>query len=418
MRSYVNKKGEKIEVSEEHLKKAVEIKIQLQKSNSGKTNWNTHKKMMMDEGFDDAGGTGCESYRCLIKAYQLNEGTLPEVTKYAELVSDVKLESINKALGEMAVQKRDVQNFVREHNKIQRNLIDNSLIARDIGLAFTEHKFDTVPFIIETNKAENSETKAVVCISDIHIGALVSLPNNQYNYQVATDRMIKYAEVIVNAMIDNNVGEVHVVNLGDVVEHVTMRYAQAKDVEFDFSTQIIKASDLIIKFLNTLYTHLNGRGVKISYSGISGNHDRMEADKNKNVFGDTAVTTINYAIENYIKHTESKIEYVQADGKYEHHIVLNGAPLKFVHGDLDNITDKKLIGKWSLLDDISYKAIVSGHIHRLTVEEVGKGKYNVSFGSLMGSNDFSTRLRVASSASQGYILVNKDGDLDIRPVTL
>ncbi|PWT37142.1 hypothetical protein DKZ22_13520, partial [Limosilactobacillus reuteri] len=73
--SYVNKKGEHISVTHQHLNIASEIKEELQKTSpSRRCSWPKHKKMMEQEGFYDSDTN--ENYRGLIKRFQKDSGRL------------------------------------------------------------------------------------------------------------------------------------------------------------------------------------------------------------------------------------------------------------------------------------------------------------------------------------------------------
>src|SRR5690606_33589814 len=138
MRSYTNRDGAQVEVSTEHLETAVKIKKELQNSvPSRRCNWKTLVDMMAIEGFDDAENS--ENYRQMIKSYQKSIGELPDGKVYAEMVSESKLESIRQAVGEIAYEKRDNQLVLRELNKLKREIIDFSVTAEQIGLAFADY---------------------------------------------------------------------------------------------------------------------------------------------------------------------------------------------------------------------------------------------------------------------------------------
>lgn len=411
MRSYTNKDGERIEVSEEHLKTAVAIKIELQKSvQSGRANSKTLVKMMEVEGFYDAESS--EPYRCMIKAYQKSIGELPEVAKYADMVADSKLKSIKELVGEIAYEKRDNQHYLRQINKGKRELIDFALITEEIGEAFRNHDWSEFKIDVEP-KISKSGKQMVVALTDLHIGALVDTDINTYNFEVAKERLSRYAERIIAKAKYNDISDIHIVNLGDVIEHSNMRYGQAFHSEFTFSEQLVRASDVIIKFI----IYLADEGFKISYAGFAGNHDRVN-DKDKNIDGDHAQRPINYAIKTFIENAKiDNVTYVQAKD-YSHTLHINGVNLKFVHGDLDSYKDENLVSKHSTLDNVPYDAVVMGHFHHFREMEVGIDKRIIMFGSLKGADEYSEKIRRLSVASQGMIIVSKDGEIDVKRVKL
>jgi predicted MPP superfamily phosphohydrolase len=409
MRSYTNRKGDSTEVSQEHLDMAIRIKEELQKlSPSRKCNWKQHKEMMEIEGFVDSDTN--ESYRCMIKAYQKSVGKLPEAPKYADMVSEGKLQSIKEIVGEMAYEKRENQHVLRQLNKVKRDVIDFTLIAEQIGESFKRYDWSKINFTY--NPIQKTNKKMVVFLSDLHIGALVDIDENKYNFAIAEERMQKYLDKVIAEIEMNGIEEVYLMNLGDTIENPYMHNLSYTS-EFTFSEQIAYASDIIIKFIKKL-----SEVVYVRVAGIAGNHDRMNEDKNKALYGDHAIKGINKAIQSFIEHSEiERVTYEQAKD-YEHSIEVNGLDIKCVHGDLDGIGDKNVLGRHSLKDGKNYSLIVMGHYHHHWIKEVAINKFMVGFGSLKGADAHGDRTRLMSSASQGFILVDENGDFEIRSVKL
>lgn len=412
MRSFTNKQGERVTVSEEHLQTAVKIKKALQDASpSRKCSWALLVNLMGQEGFEDSENS--ENYRSMIKHYQKSLGELPSATVHAELVSDSKLESIKNMVGDLAYEKRETQHVLKEYNKVKRELMDYSLMAEQVGLAFKNHDWSKynikTPAVIDSANGK----KMIACLSDMHIGALVNIDNNQFNYEIALRRLAEYAAHLVKNAKDNGISEIQVVNLGDVVEHSNMRYGQAFHSEFTYSEQLPLAADAIIKFLMLLAEE----GFAVSYSGIAGNHDRAN-DKDKNIHGDHAVKPINHMVKIFCDNAKAGIEYIQAHDDYSHRMTVNGINLKFVHGDLDSCRNEALVAKHSDLDQVDYSAVVSGHVHHFRDMEVGMKKRIIVFGSLKGPDDYGEKIRKLSVASQGFIVVDADGKIDVKRIEL
>lgn len=412
MRSYTNKDGQVIEVSEEHLKTAIEIKKELQKNN-GRANWNQLVRMMKEEGFDDAEQS--ESYRCMIKAYQKSIGELPDAPKYADMVADSKLISIRRLVGDISYEKRENQHYLRQINKGKRELIDFALVLEEISNAIREYDFTATKLeYADIEIKESSSKKMVVQLSDFHIGSLVDLDVNKFDFNIAVARISKFANSIINRAIDEDITDIYIMNTGDVIEHSTMRYAHAYDAEFPFSEQIVRASDLIIKLL----MFLAKQGFNITYAGIAGNHDRI-TDKDKNIDGDHAVRAINYAIKTFIDNTGiNNIKFDMAKD-YHHSFEVNGMKFLAIHGDLDSKNDVNLVAKLSHLYDEGYDVIIMGHYHNVQVHSVGDNKWLFVGGSLKGSDNYSiNKLRKISPPSQSYYVIDEDGEIEVKWVNL
>lgn len=409
MRSYTNKDGEKITVSEDHLKTAVKIKRELQNSSpSRKASMKQLVKMMETEGFFDAEAS--ENYRCMLKAYQNSIGELPEAPKYADMVADSKLESIKGIVGEIAYEKRENQQVLKELNAVKREVIDQALIAEQIGNAFKQ--YDWSQFKFTYNPISKSGKKMIVCLSDLHIGALVDTYFNKFNYKIAQDRMQQYLNKVVTEIKNNDISEVYLMNLGDVVEQPYM-HNLAYTSEFTLTEQIARATDLIIKFIIGLSEY-----VSVCVAGIAGNHDRINDNKNVTLDGDHAVRTLNFGIQSFIENSKiERVTYEQAND-YEHSIKMNGVNVKFVHGDLDSINDGNLVAKHSDLDNTDYSLVIMGHWHHFRVVEQGVEKFAVMFGTLKGCDNYSLKKRKISNPSQGIVIIDEDGEIEIKRVKL
>lgn len=413
MRSYTNKNGEVVTVSEEHLQTVVRIKKMLQDASpSRRASWRKIVSLMEKEGFYDSESS--ENYRAMVKAYQKSIGELPEAEKHADMIADNKLKSITDLVGELSTEKRENQIYLREINKGKRELIDFGLLVKEIGDAIRSHDWSETELEYKYEYREPSDSKIVACLSDMHIGALVDTPINKYNFNIAVARIGVYASEIIREAKNNGINDIYVMNLGDVIEHSTMRYSQGFNAEFVFSEQIVRASDLIIKFL----MFLAREGFNITYSGISGNHDRI-TDKDKNIDGDHAVKAINEIIKVFIENARiENITYEQAED-YSHSFTINNTNILALHGDLDNKNDNNLLGKHAVLNGIDYDLVLMGHYHTREIKELSEDKFLVVCGSLKGADEYSlNKLRKVSSPSQTYIIINKDGRMNFKWVTL
>lgn len=409
MRSYTDRHGDRIEVTDEHLQTAVRIKQELQKSSpSRRTSWKQLVKMMEVEGFNDAESN--ESYRCMIKDYQRSIGELPQVIKHADMVADNKLQSIKELVGEVAYEKRENQGVLKELNKVKREVIDYALVAEQIGQAFKEYDWSKVEFTY--TPIIPSEKKMVVCLSDLHIGALVDTDINKFNFTIAQERMQEYLNKVLTEVENNGISEVFLMNLGDVVENPYM-HNLAFNCEFTAQDQITRATDLVIKFIVGLSEKVN-----VTVAGIAGNHDRYNENKNASLDGDHAVKAVNYSINSFIENSKiERVRYEQAKD-YDHFVYINGVAIKFVHGDLDGINDQNLLAKHSAIDGIVYDLIVMGHYHHYWIKEQGINKAVVGFGTIKGSDGYSEKVRKLSRPSQGIIIIDENGEFEVKQIKL
>lgn len=411
MRSYTNKKGDTVEVTELHLDTAVRIKQELQKASpSMKCSWAQHKKLMEKEGFKDSENS--EGYRQLIKNYQKSIGELPSLPTYAEMVSGSQLESIKEAVGEMAFQKREVQNEARKLGKIKRDLVDKTLLIDEITLAvknvlsnmnFKEimnHQFTPIP--------NYGNTRMVAVISDWHLGADVDVEGNQFNLNIAVRRISDYMNQIYSMARLRKVYRIDVVFMGDAVENPYMRTNQAHNTEFALGEQIAICGELIIDMLLKLSKHFF-----VTYRGFAGNHDRLIPNKNDVIHGDTALVPINRMVKKVIE--ASKITNLHYYDCHEYHaslIDVNGRNFYFEHGDKIKKADAGKIHDRSSKDGVTYHVFCYGHFHHYYFKEVAVDRFEIGCGSIKGSDDYSETIGVGSAPSQLAFIVTESGDIE------
>src|SRR5699024_3680840 len=132
---------------------------------------------------------------------------------------------------------------------------------------------------------QDTSMSMVVCLSDIHYGAHVDIPENYYDTQVAEYLLNDYANKVIALIKKNKVYSVDIVNLVDIVEHAYMRNQNLYDSEETLSEQIVHVTKLIIDFIQKVRQHVE----LVTYRGIAGNHDRLQGDKNSNLNSDHAV---------------------------------------------------------------------------------------------------------------------------------
>jgi predicted phosphodiesterase len=407
-RTYLNRKGETVSVSKSHLDVAVKLKIELQKmSPSLRCDWKKHKAMMEVEGYD-ASDTN-ESYRCLVKDYQREIGLLNPLCKHVDMVAESKLASLDRLLGELYSEKREAQLALSEINKFRKDFHLSKEIANEIISEFKNFKIPKPVNFVQTDEFIVSRGKAIVVLTDLHIGVVIdNVYGNYYNYEIAKKRMRAYLSKVIDNCKRFQITDVKVIGLGDFVEHVNMRYKQSANAEFNLAKQILKASELVIEFLVSLSQH-----VKVDYSGIAGNHDRLQGDKNIAFDDDNANVIINSNVEKYIEFYKSKnLTYTPtADGATEINVELNGKKIKLVHGHMDEGNKRDRMKGYISMQNEFFDCLVYGHLHNYNVQESDHGRMTVGVGCLSGRNDYSKTFQCATNASQMMMVITDDGDL-------
>lgn len=414
-RSYTNSDGIVVPVFKDHLDRSVEIKLELQNASpSRKCNWKLHKEYMQLEGFTTSDIN--ESYRCMIKSYQKEIGKLHNLPTHVDLVAQSKLESIKQAVGELYYERRSNQEILAQLNKLKREFTRTAVIAEEVRNAFLDELIFEFPSLALEPRLNDSVNKAVVVITDWHIGAVVdNVLGNYFNFEIAQKRMLRYLNKVVTYCKTFQVTDVVVVSLGDMTEQIYMRARQHDGTEMKLGKQIVKATQIIIDFLVSLSQYVN-----VEFASIAGNHDRLSGRKDESFDDDNVTVVINDSIQTFIAVAQlPKLRFIQLDDKAtEINLEIHGRKIKCVHGHLDNGNKPDRIKQYISMENEMFDCLIYGHLHRFHVQESDNGRLAFGVGSLMGRNSFSKGFGGATDASQGILIVTGDGDMLPLPINL
>lgn len=413
MHSYTDHKGNKHFITDEELKTAVDIKLELQKSGNGTCNWSKLCSMLKDQGAD---AKKCENFRTLVREFQRGLGKLPEGVKYASKLNSQQVESVRKEIGELNIAKRELQTLKSEFNKLKRYVTDteisNSKIYKlaqqnfHVNVEQHEHKDDLDVSV--------SEYDLVVTLSDLHIGAVTDLPNSHYNSLIAYSYLMNYAKQINGIILEKRPKRVYITNLGDMIEGSFMRYNQQFDIDLTQSEQQAKAIEYVMDFISSIYSFTSNYGIELYYTGIAGNHDRSNGNKKDNISGDSFIVVLN-AMVKLASQKMDGFNFLEPDDNNRTKICVRNHWLKFVHGDLDNLNNQNVLSNLSQLDGLHYDAVLGGHKHSLMIKE--NNGLVVQTGSVVGNTNYSKDLAVSASRSQVVMLVSEKSLVPI-PVPL
>ena len=401
------KTGLVYEVSEDILNLAVDLKLRLQASSNNKCNWSKLVRTINEEmGYKYV--THCEGFRCLVKAYQRKIGKLTRIEEYRNLVADSKTEALTRLLDEVAVEKKENQLILRDFRTVRDELVNIKIVTDEIRDAIIDEVYFEIPHMERIKKTSNDAM--IICLSDLHIGALVSLPINKFSYEVARNRLHFFAQLAIEECIVRGIQEVYVIGLGDAIENCLHGAPVAHELEFPVSKQIVKASNLIIQFITWLSEY-----VLVKFGSVGGNHDRVNIDKKANLYGDSINLIITEHVNDYIDSNKDRLpnlSYLPVENENSILLQVNGKNIVCSHGDKEPKDPEKAIARYASLYNVPVDALLTGHIHHYSVREFDGGKLFVSFGSLKGCDNYTYYdLKLFSEASQGIFIVSEDGQM-------
>lgn len=251
-----------------------------------------------------------------------------------------------------------------------------------------------------TNFAPKSKS-AILCLSDIHYGLTIDLFCNQYDTDIARQRIQKLQDKVVEYINFNKISDLYVVNLGDLISgriHTTIRINNKIDV----ITQTMEMSRILADFLQDLSAYTT-----IHYTSTSDNHSRLEPIKSESLDKENLQRMIDfhiqYACKDYVDFIDNQFgdDIATFDiGKFK---------IVATHGDKD--TPANAIQHLSLMTNNHYDLCLIAHRHHMSMDE-NCGTLLIANGSICGTDDFAQKLRVHSNPSQNLIILGENSAVE------
>ena len=241
---------------------------------------------------------------------------------------------------------------------------------------------------------------AILEISDWHYGLVCDNYWNKYDPDIAKQRVNTLLRETIRRCINEGVGEIHVVNLADLIAgriHLTLRLQSRIDV----ISQIMQVSELLAQFLNELTKHFN-----VHYYDCLDNHSRLEPNKSDSLDMESLARITPWYLIERCKHVNFHTNEFGAD-------IINfnvlGHEVVGVHGDKDK--PSTVIDNLTMMTHKHYDLVLTAHLHHFSCDEKNETVV-VSNGSLMGTDAYAEKLRLSSKPSQNLIIVSEDNVVD------
>lgn len=302
-------------------------------------------------------------------------------------------ERLNILRQELYKEKCRVQDQKREYNKLLREQ------------ARYEHLVDRMEKAIEAveplrlggcYKPNPTEVEAVLILSDFHYGLEVDNVLNEYNTEIAKERLNILLDKVAYYCNIHRVQKLHIGLAGDLIcgaIHLQSRVA----AEEDLISQVINVSELLANFINSL----KAKVPEVKVWGVIGNHSRVNADKKSNMPAENFERLI-------FKYIEMRLPSITVgtNGLEDWITFKVKDQLAFMtHGDKDSLSNIKLHAV-NLLGKVPDR-IYFGHIHHLNIKD-DNGTEIVVNGSIVSTDEYAMGLRVHTKPYQILQVFDKD----------
>ena len=313
------------------------------------------------------------------ESYKLLDAASSEVIKADDKIFEFKKEQVK--LNDQRLQINALTRLAAREETFKE-------IALEVANSISQNKVLDIPDKIQV---ENTSKKAILCLGDWHYGLDVDLFYNQYDTEIAVQRINTLLNKTIEHISEHDIDDLYVINLGDMISgriHLPLRINN----RIDTVQQTIEISEILAEFLTVLsqYAHVN-------YISVSDNHSRVEPNKKESLQTESFARIIDWFLHERLS-SNTNIEFIDNTfsedfaifNVFEHTVVA-------VHGDKD--PQRGIIDKLNSYLQGHIDLLISAHRHHFTADENNFTEFYCN-GSLIGQDQYSSDLRLNSKPSQ------------------
>lgn len=321
---------------------------------------------------------------------QIKEGIANDdlVRKLNEKERAIKLERVK-----LQDEKREYNEWLREHAR-------DEAFEEKIEKAIREHL--PSPILVKPKNIEPKKRYGLLNFADCHFGkdfkiyGLDDQVINEYSPEIFYERMeLLLAETIVIADREQ-FDSIKVFNLGDALDGF-LRHSQIWTLRYGVVDSAIIFGKYIGNWLNTLSQH-----VCVEYHDTFGNHGecrlldgRKGGHLNENIekVVRTCIELIN------AENPNLKVNYNKTGFIFTN---IAGYNILGIHGEVSDL--ETALKDYSQVYGVQIDYIIAGHTHHTSFKNIGVRKGVISVGSIVGSDDFSIKIRKTADATASFVI--------------
>lgn len=313
------------------------------------------------------------------ESYKLLDAASSEIIKADDKIFEFKKEQVK--LNDQRLQINALTRLAAREETFKE-------IALEVANSISQNKVLDIPDKIQV---ENTSKKAILCLGDWHYGLDVDLFYNQYDTEIAVQRINTLLNKTIEHISEHGIDDLYVINLGDMISgriHLPLRINN----RIDTVQQTIEISEILAEFLTVLsqYAHVN-------YISVSDNHSRVEPNKKESLQTESFARIIDWFLHERLS-SNTNVEFIDNTfsedfaifNVFEHTVVA-------VHGDKD--PQRGIIDKLNSYLQGHIDLLISAHRHHFTADENNFTEFYCN-GSLIGQDQYSSDLRLNSKPSQ------------------
>lgn len=331
------------------------------------------------------------------------------------------LQGYNDAKAELGNANQQLQDMIDENTRIKRE-VKKELVkiqtekleynrwlreeARDD--LFEEKVIESIKKYSNTSNPPNDISlihgarNGLLCISDCHFGKEYTIYGlfdeviNKYSPEIFYERMNQIYNETLEMIKKENLSALYIFNLGDSVEGF-IRHSQLWSLRWG----VIDSATIFGNYMGDWLRKLSER-VNIIYHQTDGNHDELRLLDGKK--GQHLCESAGKIIKNCIElKNENNPNFTYKSNKTG--LILeniSGYNVVGVHGEVNNLPSA--LKDYSDIYDLKISYLIAGHKHYSEFVNCGVRKGCIGVGSIVGSDDFSMKIRKSADATASFIV--------------
>lgn len=333
---------------------------------------------------------------------------LKEVKKEVDKeIEDKRLKEIDKKILNLKVEKqklKDERNFVNA----QVRLIARVEHLTECVADKIEELNMTRPLITEEVICNESGLDAVMLTSDIHMGADTDNILDKYNPEICIAKMNYYVNKCIKRINKEEPEIIHWLFGGDLISgliHTTTRFSNRLDI----ADQVDYVGELVAEAIAKVRKETK---IPMKIAILSGNHDRIVAEKNQHIEEENFVKFIDKFVRLRLKDDDG-IEFYDQEDVTLIDMEIRGHKCVLVHGDKDR--EKTLDRLIELKGDI-YDYIFMGHYHKYEIKQ--RNHTTIIYNGAFGGEDYARNSRLYNKPEQLLLFFDDYGIDSEHPINL
>lgn len=311
----------------------------------------------------------------------------------AELKAKTKELEIAKI--QFADQKREAKHYLRHEGRLDH-------LLKTMLESIKEEMNTKKPLEWVKPIAKNDSNGALtLLLSDLHRGQKSDNHWNKFDETVFDERMNQVANETVEYQKLTGVKELHIMQLGDLIEGTLHRLTKIGETE-----TAVEQTQRVSESLSELVSYFANHFEKVHFYSVKGNHDRVSSRKEEEIRTESFHDFVTWYMKSRLDKHENVVFH---ENDYDSEIIVAeicGKSYFGVHGHLESYG--KVIHDLTMMIKKFPEAVFGGHIHQNFEKEV-HGVDLIVNGGFAGTNGYAKDKRLHSKAHQKLLWLDENG---------